>query len=98
MRPADEHDLGVRPELRGLTALADKIDREKAAIAKRLEQLVELARAACLRGDLGEAARLYDKIARAWRDAHFGGEADSWQAAARRARNQRRRLRRKGKR
>jgi hypothetical protein len=98
MRRTELDDLGVRPEFAGLLALADKVDEEKRAIAKRLEQLVELARAARLRGDLGAAAHLYDKIARAWRAAHFGGEADSWENAARRMRAERRRLRRKGKR
>jgi hypothetical protein len=75
----DERDLGVRPETADLfLTLADKIDAEKAAIAKDLEGEIRRATETARRGDYLKAAPLYEAIAVQWRAKHFTCEADSW--------------------
>jgi hypothetical protein len=78
----DDRDLGVRPEFAGLVPLAEKMDAEKAVIAKDLEPVIARAKLALARRDYVAAADAYDEIARTWRTFHFTGDAETYEERA----------------
>jgi hypothetical protein len=79
----DDKDLGVRPEFAAaILPVADKLDAEIKVVRKSLEPVFERATEALVFGQHAAAADAFDEIARAFRAAHFPGEAELWERRA----------------
>jgi hypothetical protein len=79
----DDPDLGIRPAHEALLSLADRLDAEKAAVLKACAPELEAAASALAACQHEAAAALYDLVAKAFREAHLPGDAETWERRAR---------------
>jgi hypothetical protein len=76
----------AQPRMERLLEIADKADAEKAELAKLHAGAVDSARAMIARGELLEAASVFDAIAATYRGRCFIADADAYAQRARDAR------------
>lgn len=79
----DDKDLrAFRPEMDFLLPLADKIDAEKAALRKELEEVIALGVNCTTRGDYAKAGEIFQIIAQRYRAGCFISDAEAWDRRA----------------